>query len=99
MLWLEMLFCLTSLALNDSSELSCDAPVDCGAFVGSSGVAAGALIIRAIVIDRPPTRVMIHNSESTEGLRNRITITVVVSEDAGNALDAIVLRHVPNLDQ
>ena len=37
------------------------------------------------LFDRPPTRVTIHNPESTEGLRNRTTITVVVPEDAGNA--------------
>ena len=42
---------------------------------------------------------MIHNPESTEGLRNRTTISVVVPEDAGNALGAIVLRQLPNLDQ
>ena len=51
------------------------------------------------LFDRPPTRVMIHNPEATEGLRNRTTITVVVSEDAGNALDTIFLRQLPNLDQ
>ena len=51
------------------------------------------------LFDRPPTRVMIHNPEATEGLRNRTTITVVVPEDAGNALGAIVLRQLPNLDQ
>ena len=42
---------------------------------------------------------MIHNPESTEGLRNRTTITVVVPEDAGNALGAIVLWQLPNIDQ
>ena len=42
---------------------------------------------------------MIHNPESTEGLRNRTTITVVVPEDAGNALGSIVLRQLPNLDR
>ena len=42
---------------------------------------------------------MIHNPELTEGLRNRTTITVVVPEDAGNALGAIVLRQLPNLDR
>ena len=51
------------------------------------------------LFDRPPTRVMIHNPEATEGLHNRTTITVVVPEDAGNALGAIVLRELPNLDQ
>ena len=42
---------------------------------------------------------MIHNPESTEGLRNRTTISVVVPEDAGYALRAIVLRQLPNLDR
>ena len=42
---------------------------------------------------------MIHNPESTEGLRNRARISVVVPEDAGNSLSAIVLRQLPNLDQ
>ena len=51
------------------------------------------------LFDRPPTRVMIHNPEATEGLRNRTTITVVVPEDAGNTLRSIVLRQLPNIDQ
>ena len=51
------------------------------------------------LFDRPPTRVAIHNPEATEGLRNRTTITVVVPEDAGNALGSIVLRQLPNIDQ
>ena len=51
------------------------------------------------LFDRPPTRVMIHNPDSTEGIRNRTTISVVVPEDAGNALGTIVLRQLPNLDQ
>ena len=42
---------------------------------------------------------MIHNPQSTEGLRNRTTISVVVPEDAGHSLGAIVLRQLPNLDQ
>ena len=42
------------------------------------------------LFDRPPTRVMIHNPESTEGWRNRTTISVVVPEDAGTSLGAIV---------
>ena len=42
---------------------------------------------------------MIHILESTEGLRNRTKITVAVPEDAGNALGAIVLRQLPNLDR
>ena len=51
------------------------------------------------LFDRPPTQVMIYNPEITEGLRNRTTITVVVPEEAGNALGAIVLRQLPNLDR
>ena len=51
------------------------------------------------LFDRPPTRVMIHNPEATEGLSNRTTISVVLPEDAGNSLGAIVLRQLPNLDQ
>ena len=56
------------------------------------------LLARSL-FDRPPTRVLIHNPESTEGLRNRTTITVVVPEDAGSALESIVLRQLPNIDQ
>ena len=51
------------------------------------------------LFEHPPTQVRIHNPESTEGLRNRTTITVVVPPDAGNALGALVLRQLPNLDQ
>ena len=42
---------------------------------------------------------MIHNPESTEGLRNRTTISVVVPEDSGHSLGAIVLRQLPNLER
>ena len=51
------------------------------------------------LFDRPTTRVMIQNPESTEGIRNRTTISVVVPEDAGKALGTIVLRQLLNLDQ
>ena len=46
----EMLFCLIGLGLIDSLEQSGEAPVDCDAFVGSTDVAAGALIVRTIVV-------------------------------------------------
>ena len=46
----EMLFGLMSLGLIDSLEELGEAPVDCDAFVGSTDVAAGAPIIRAIVV-------------------------------------------------
>ena len=46
----EMLFGLMSLVLIDSLEQSGEAPVGWDAFVGSTDVAAGALIIRAVVV-------------------------------------------------
>ena len=49
-LQVEMLFCLIWLGLIDLLEQSGEAPVDCDAFVGSTDVAAGALISRAIVV-------------------------------------------------
>ena len=67
--------------------------------MGSRGVAASSLIIRASVVCPSSNLVMVHNSESTKGLRNRNTITVVVAEDVGNVLRAVVLRQLPNLDQ
>ncbi|AII48491.1 hypothetical protein KR52_04940 [Synechococcus sp. KORDI-52] len=58
-----------------------------------------APLLAQSLFDRPPTRVMIHNPEATEGKRNRTTITVEVPEDAGNALASIVLTQLPNIDQ
>ena len=46
----EMLFCLIALGLIDWLEQSGEAPVDYDAFVGSTDVAAGALIVRPIVV-------------------------------------------------
>ena len=46
----EMLFCLIGLGLIDSLEQLGETSVDCDAFVGSSGVAAGALISRESVV-------------------------------------------------
>ena len=67
--------------------------------MGSRGVAASSLIFRASIVCPSRNLVMVHNSESTKGLRNRNTITVVVAEDVGNVLRAVVLRQLPNLDQ
>ena len=94
-----MLFCLASLALIDSLEQLGETSVDCDAFVGPVVLLQAPSSVAQALFDRPPTRVMIHNPEATEGLHNRTTITVVVSEDAGNALGMIVLRQLPNLDQ
>ena len=49
-LQLEILFCLISLGLIDLLEQSGEAPVVCDVFVGSTDVAAGALVIRTIVV-------------------------------------------------
>ena len=49
-LHLEMLFYLISLGLIDSLEEPGEAPMYCDAFVGSTDVAAGALIVRTIVV-------------------------------------------------
>ena len=49
-LHLEILFDLMSLGLSDSLEQAGEAPLDCDAFVGSTDVAAGALIVRPIVV-------------------------------------------------
>ena len=46
----EMFFCLIGLRLIDLLEQSGEAPVDFDAFVGSTDVAAGALIVRTIVV-------------------------------------------------
>ena len=46
----EMLFCLIGLGLIDSLEQSGEESVNCDAFVGSTDVAAGALIVRTIVV-------------------------------------------------
>ena len=46
----EMLFCLIGLGLIDSLEQSGEALVDCDAFVGSTDLAAGVLLVRTIVV-------------------------------------------------
>jgi hypothetical protein len=48
---------------------------------------------------RPPTKVSIHNPSSTEGQRNRTTISVLVPEDAGAELERLVLSQLTSLDQ
>jgi len=48
---------------------------------------------------RPPTKVSIHNPSSTEGQRNRTTISVRVPEDAGAKLERLVLSPMTSLDR
>ena len=47
---------------------------------------------------RPPTKVSIHNPSSTEGQRNRTTISVFVPEDAGAELERVVISQLTNID-
>ena len=42
----------------------------------------------------PPTDVAIHNPASTENQRNRTTISVRVPDNAGNALQQVVLTQI-----
>ena len=47
---------------------------------------------------RPPTKVSIHNPSSTEGQRNRTTISVRVPEDAGAKLERMIISQLTNID-
>ena len=42
----------------------------------------------------PPTAVSLHNPASTENQRNRTTISVVVPDNAGTALQEVILYHI-----
>ena len=46
----------------------------------------------------PPTDISIHNPSSTEGQRNRTTLSVFVPADAGASLKALVLTQLVNID-
>ena len=47
----------------------------------------------------PPTQISIHNPSSTEGQRNRTTISIVVPDDATASLERVVLSQLTNIDQ
>ena len=47
----------------------------------------------------PPTQISIHNPSSTEGQRNRTTISVVVPDDATARLERVLLSQLTNIDQ
>ena len=49
------------------------------------------------MLDRLSAWVTIYNPESIEALRNCTMISVVISENSGNSLGAIILRQLPNL--
>ncbi len=47
----------------------------------------------------PPTEVSIHNPSSTEGQRNRTTISIRVPANAGAKLEHVVLSQLSSLDR
>ena len=46
----------------------------------------------------PPTAVSLHNPASTENQRNRTTISVVVPDNAGKALQEVILYQIGNTE-
>ena len=92
-----MLLWIPSLALIDSADNRVKLQWIAIMLLGSNAVVGVMPSFAQSFFDRPPTRVMIHNPESTEGLRNRTTITVVVPEDAGNALGEVCCGSCPIL--
>ena len=57
--------------------------------VGPSSEAAERAFFRS-----PPTAVSLHNPASTENQRNRTTISVVVPDNAGTALQEVILYQI-----
>ena len=57
--------------------------------VGPGSEAAERAFIRS-----PPTAVYLHNPASTENQRNRTTISVVVPDNAGTALQEVILYQI-----
>lgn len=51
------------------------------------------------IFNSPPTQISIHNPSSTEGQRNRTTISVGVPQNAGASLGRIVLTQIVNADR
>ena len=51
------------------------------------------------IFDVPPTQISIHNPSSTEGQRNRTTISIGVPENAGASLGRVVLTQMVNVDR
>ena len=50
------------------------------------------------IFEVPPTDISLHNPSSTEGQRNRTTLSVFVPADAGASLKALVLTQLVNID-
>ena len=59
-------------------------------------VLSSCLASAQTVFTKAPREVSIHNPEKTEGLRNRTTISVRVPEDAGAALEFLILSQLTN---
>ena len=67
-------------------------------------VASGVIIhecpvFAKTIFDAPPTQISIHNPSSTEGQRNRTTISIGVPENAGASLGRIVLTQVISVNR
>ena len=68
-------------------------------------VLAGGVIVHErpanakTIFDVPPTQISIHNPSSTEGQRNRTTISIGVPEEAGASLGRVVLTQIVNVDR
>ena len=59
----------------------------------------GTLAKAQSFFQKPPVSLSIHNPSSTQGERNRTTISIFVPSDAGAELETVVLTQLPNLDQ
>lgn len=68
-------------------------------------IAAGGVMIHEspafarTIFNVPPTQISIHNPSSTEGQRNRTTISIGVPQNAGASLGRIVLTQIVNVDR
>ena len=81
-----------------------DVPVQNIAFFLASILASGVIIYERpafakTIFDVPPTQISIHNPSSTEGQRNRTTISIGVPENAGASLGMIVLTQAVSVDR
>ena len=67
-------------------------------FIVSTLVWIGTVAKAQSFFQKPPVSLSIHNPSSTQGERNRTTISIVVPSDAGAELETVVLSQLPNLD-
>ena len=76
----EVAIMLSACVTSDAKRVTCFTPYLLSGLVllMNSGPALAQIFFR-----RPPTKVSIHNPSSTEGQRNRTTISVLVPKDSG----------------